>query len=261
MRKATGILLLLLPAMFWIVVFVRRPNRRPGELPKQSAELLADWRSADFTAITNDSDFRSKIDRIPILNSNILSTQQRLELLETVDNYLMAYHVGTYEAYHRFRAPVSTFGIPSSIMSFLNKDLPKDLLPLPSDSEAVFKIYWEKYIGKGWDNFWTGVSLTNTYVEVQLTATNPPPLSTYVFAQPNLGVARVSPSLEFSVTPEMLLKKDGSVMYATVKILPKNNDVVYPVYCRFYWLPESSKWLPFEQASAYTGQRRTTLEF
>jgi hypothetical protein len=263
MRKATLLLLFVLPAIFWIVVLLTRPNRKSGgsQLPNESTELLASWRFADFTPIVNDSEFRRKIDQIQILNSNLLNNEQTVGLFDTVDNYLMAFHVGTYEAYHRFRAPVSDFRLTSSIVTFLNQNLPKDMVPPPADQEAVFKIYWEKYIGKGWENFWTGISLTNTLVEVQSTTTNIPPLSSYVFARPNLGVARVGASLQFSVTPDMLVKKNGNVLYATVTVLPKNDDVVYPVYCRFYWLPESGKWLPFEQASAYSGRRKTTLQF
>ena len=245
-----------------VILAKRRSQPRPiipAEL--RSGNLLREWSSTDFTAIAADAGFSNKIAQIEIVNRGKLNQTQILQLQNTLQNYVLAYHIGSFESFHRFRAPVPEFNLMPSVAEYLKDDLRKSNVTVPDGQEALLKLYWDRYVGKKWENFWMAIALTNAIVEVESTKTNLPSLGDYVHARPNVGLARVGPILEFLVKPESLLQKEGSITYATVSLLLKNSDVTCPVYCRFYWVEAYQRWLPLEQAAAYSGPRKTSLLF
>jgi hypothetical protein len=252
-------------AILGLFVFKSKPIREDARRQEVISNLqpkLEKWKSSDYSSL-DASDLPEQIKQIKIQNATALNDVQAQQLQETILNYILAYHVGTYEAFHRFRAPVADFSMAGSIVDFVREDLAKSNLTMPSDQEGLFKLYWQKYADANneWSNFWVGISFTNSSVEVEISTNSIPPLREYVLLKENIGVSGVSPMIDFSITPETILKQNKQVYYATVSLLAKNNDVTCPVYCRFYWSETHQKWLPSEQVTAYSGPRKTTLEF
>ena len=259
------VLLLITPFILAVAIFIRRSAHPPGQRPTvgelRSGNLIKDWAAADFTPIEMDKNLSQKVTQIELRNEHLLNQRQRLQLEETIQNYVMAYNVGSFDSFRRFRTPTAHFKLVPSASDYLKQDLLNSGMNVPADEESLFKAYWDRYISNKWEHFWTGIALTNCFVDVETTQTNMPPLRDYIFEHQNVGMASVGPLVIFDITPELLLRKDGAVLYATTSLLLKNNDVTCPVYCRFYWVEEYSKWLPIEQAAAYSGPRKKTLIF
>ena len=72
----------------------------------------------------------------------------------------------------------------------------------------------------------------------------------------NVGFAWRQPCLLLEPSRAELVKADGSVKLATIRMLckPRDEDPVYPVFLRLYWSPGDQKWLP-EQLIAACARR------
>jgi hypothetical protein len=220
------------------------------------------WQSLNYSSI-KDSNLKEGIEQIQIQNLNDLNDKQKQQLKDTLYNYIMAYHIATYDAFHRFRAPIDDFSLAGSIVDFMKQDLGKANQPIPSDQEGLFKLYWEKYANANNElsNTWAGIAFTNSTAEVHISTDIMPPLSDYVKTKTNSGVAESSPMINFNVTPETELKQFNKIYYVTILLMADNHDVPYPVYSRFFWAEEYGKWLPLAQVASYSGPKKVFLRF
>jgi len=240
---------------------VRRTETQLQAVNAHFAPILNKWKSVAFVPIEDNQTFWDEINSITVLNEAELDQRQKQQLQETLKNYILAYHIGTFEAFHKFRAPVPEFQLATTCVDYLNHDLQKDNQVLPHDQESVFALWWNKYVGNQWENFWVGIALTNASVEVQVATNDVGTLDSYVLKRQNAGFSKTTSIIAFGVTPDTILRKNGKVYYATTSLLPRNNDATYPVFCRFYWAEVYGKWLPLEQVGAYSGPRKQVLLF
>jgi len=79
----------------------------------------------------------------------------------------------------------------------------------------------------------------------------------------NVGFAFRRPSVIMEPSRAEVMKADGFVNVATMRILakPRGEDPVYPVYVRWYWSPQDKKWLPEQLIAMYSGPRGRDLFF
>lgn len=268
--KKTGFIILLFVAPIIVLLFLiyRAPQRLRLQSSEKAQRLIVEqkptvskWAAGDFDPIEDSPAFFQKLETIEAKNSGLLTSTQSQRLYETLRNYLMAYHLGTFEAYARFRVPVVDFELAPSVLQFLTGELKKENQPIPSGGVDLLSLYWQRYVQDKWKNFWTGVSLPRSFVEIQTVTKAIPSLKDYIFERENLGVASSGPIVQFRLTPDAILKEKSNVCYATVSLLIRNTDVTCPVYCRFYWAEKYNKWLPLEQYTAYAGPRKQTLLF
>jgi hypothetical protein len=251
-----------------IILALYLHHRAPNVLDEQTKKVIAyqkptvsEWAAANFDPIGDNPGFFQKLETIELKNADGLTTIQNQQLKETIRNYVMAYHLGTFEAYARFRIPVADFTLAPSLLAYETEQLKNENQTPPSESVKMLALYWQREVKDEWKHFWTGISFASASVDIQVATNAIPSLKNYVFGRKNLGVASSGPIAQFKVTPDSILHKDSRVYYATASLLIKNEDVTCPVYCRFYWAGEYSKWLPFEQDTAYAGPRKKTLLF
>ncbi len=254
------------PTLLLVVMILRsRPypkNVAPEQIMAAFQPAIEKWKSLQYSPI-EDPSFSEGVKQITIKNIDDLNDIQKQQIRETLSNWIMAYHVGTIEAFRRFRTPVVDFHLAEPIVDFMKQDLGKANQPIPSDQDGLLKVYWEKYANPNnvLSNYWTAISFSNSVGEVQISTNVMPHLKDYVMKKTSAGLSYASPMLTFNVTPETTLKKYNKIVYVTVSLMAYNNDVPYPVYCRFYWAEDYGKWLPLEQVAAYSGPRRVVLGF
>src|SRR5208337_4332346 len=87
-----------------------RDDARRQQVISSFQPTIKKWKSLNYSSI-EDIDLREGIKQIQMQNLNDLDDTQKLQLQETLFNYIMAYHSATYEAFRRFRAPIDDFNL------------------------------------------------------------------------------------------------------------------------------------------------------
>ena len=269
-RRAFIVALFIIPIAFLAFRIVSNPKRtsRLAEEEKVAASnivqhlapVLERWKSGVFYPIDDSQAFRDQLAHLAITNSSQtrLSDHQADKLRETMLDFLLAYHLGTFEAFEKFRAPVAEFHLRDSIVEFMKDDLGKQNIPVPDSQSAMLELYWRKYVGDEFVGFWSALEFSESSVEVTQMSTSTPSLAEYAKARENGGIATAGPMLTFDSSAS---GPSGGALLATIRVLVKNSDVTCPVYCRFFWDGGHDKWLPVEQVAAYAGPRKKTLMF
>lgn len=250
------------PALIIALVVLRSPNKvspnAPANIdyPDKLGNLLAKWEREDFTAITNNQEFQQKLRAAKITNESLLSETQKNQLYHSLFNFLRAYHAGQFETYRDFRVPVADFQMTPGVRDFLKTELGK----LPADPLSQFEKYWAT-APKELYTLLTAAALHSA--EIEIISTNQPiaHVGFAVEAQENVGIVSIGPSVEFLMSPDRILQEAPPITYATLRIITKQQDKAYPVYCRFYWFAEKSVWLPLEMATAFSGPRELSFTF
>lgn len=260
-RKTVIALMFLTPVLLvaFVVVSARKPVRHIAsdqvQYPTNLLILLDKWEKADFVAITDTPEFHTQVREITVLNDNLTEAQKH-QLYESVSHFLQAYHDGDFESYRRFRIPTDNFWMTQGVRDFLKTELGT----LPADAHAQFKLYWSS-APRNLYSFVQGASLRDAKIDVISTNNLLASLGFLVQTQENVGVVTAGPSVEFKATPTRILKDKSKITYATLVVTLKNSDKAYPVYCRYYWDPETTAWLPDEIVTAYSGPREFTITF
>jgi hypothetical protein len=260
--------------LFWICLFilplgilvlaVYKHNRIQPYIKAANADQLTrfqqfsdKWSALPFVPINSSSSFDKDIDGISISNSAIIDSNQSSQLHKSVHNWVFAFHDGTYQSFHDFRVPVSTFTLKAPVQDYMRQTG----LTVPPDGESMLKLYWDSFCVNIWTNDWTELNLTHSYIVLQKTNMTLPDLTRYVQETDNMGIMETGPMLTFNETPYAILSGQGYIIYATVCLVPKGQGATFPVFCRFYWSKKSDCWLPESLAIAYSGPRKLVLLF
>lgn len=279
-KKYLVIGLFVLPVLVLLVQITRNRHVRPLEIsPAEQlfAPLYKKWATQEFTPISADNDFRSKIETLVVDNRCGVNTTQVMLIRHAAYDMLNAFHSESYEKYLVFRTPVPAKPIMSRIdlmKKYGSDDWKNPSRQMPDRPEDVFRKFWEiiflnKYVpdpnaikgstvGKP---LWAGVALggDNSGVVIDQLTDLTNNLSLYIGYQDRTGATVYPPSFIFSPTPESIINTKGKLVIATVKCLVEfaKPEVPCPVYARYYWDDQSQKWLPFELALAVPGLSRT----
>lgn len=257
--------------VFLLILLFSKPRKtweQEGRVSSPRVKTLADWATGSFVPITTNDDFKQKLESIPVLATNVTLTQTQVEELhESIHDFVLAYHVGTYEAYSKFRLPVKYNGASSRIIEF-EKERLKKLFP---DKDLQHEV--PEVVNKEWWDYWDGlrdkaispslrlkyctrclqeVDIERGKIFVEQVTHLPKALNYYVTSFSNVGYSDSNPTFMFDPSPETLATKEGKVIIAVVSLIFKHPvDPPYPLYCRFYWVDSEKKWVPFELAGAY----------
>lgn|SRR5579885_1236814 len=272
--KRWGIVLLyvLPPVSILLIAYFHRqtPQYLPKYLQRTSLEgvehlnnVKSNLFSLSFETVDDSARFRADIEALPVIRGNLITSAQSVALKDSVYNLMMAFHEGTYESYRKFRTPIKADFNPKAIIyhSKLLKALylrPGEELPV--DAEELDKMFWQRnYGGNAFSNYWESICITNILIEIDRTNVMPPSLFRYAQEQDwNEGLREVLPTFTFQRNPDIILKQDGSLLFATltIDVKPAPPDPIYPVYIRYYWDTKSDQWLPWEMTSGNSQKRK-----
>jgi hypothetical protein len=105
-------------------------------------------------------------------------------------------------------------------------------------------------------DFLEGVALEQSEIHI-LEATTPPPLISHSSGSVNLGTFHDTHSITFLPSVSSLAGRDGSVMFAVVRLhLKSKSDPPMPILLLYYYAPDYEKWLPLELGIPYSTRRR-----
>lgn len=237
------------------------------------------WASAEYEPIRPGAPLQAIVSDIDIDPPGILSTEQHEALRLSVYNFLMAFHTGEYEYYRQFRRPVEKGLWNRGMHEFRRKTVLKvapEFLPGREDAEVAVDRAWFLMLAEtkgytrdgapifrdeGPDNvvksrvdsdsstngFLTTISRENCRIYVEVRTNMPPPLDLFVTRSENDGYFSANPAFVFEPKPNEVLKRDGSLLVATVKVLVgSKRDRPIPVFYRLYWIVDYVQWVPYE---------------
>jgi hypothetical protein len=215
-----------------------------------------------YEPVTDTPEFKARVEGIVIKGTEFLSPLQESALKAGVYDMIMAFHMGTYEAYRNFRTPIQA-EFNERAIAYHRKVLTNFYVPpdqkLPDSAESITKLIWEKdYGGNAFADYWKGVCITNVQIEVEQTNRMPSALFNFATNMDNMGVREIMPTFRFARSPEAILRDSGRLLYATstLDIKPLEPDPAFPVFMRYYWDEASAKWLPWEMSSGNSQVRK-----
>jgi hypothetical protein len=229
-----------------------------GESRADAAKAqIQKWNAEEYVPIDNSDGFRKRIFDIAITNNaSSLSDGQKDALRNSIYSFLMAYSQGDYQVYRQFRlcAPGS--------FNARHLDYAKQYIfkahpdgPALSDPNEIFNKYVElRSNGAYYKSYLKSVNILSDGVMIEESVIKPQMLGEYVMnSTTNLGVAVFDPMFIYDRSTSKILQEDGKLLYATVGFLvkteePNQKEMPTPVYVRWNWDKQSSKWLPSEMA-------------
>lgn len=272
----------LLPASLLIALIVIRSRHvvtSRTSIPSVAAfaSTYAEWASQVFTPISEEKDFRSKIESLPITHTCELTQIEETAIRQEVYRLLLAFHTDSYENYRAFRTPVpAQFKLDriTAEKKFCKETWKNANHEVPDDPEGIFRRFWEvQYLNKHVPDpaaikdstvgqpLWTAAGLegSNTKILVEEIAELPKSAKQYVVSTKHAGVAIYRPSFIFENSPESTLSRHKKLKIATVECLIQyaKPEPASPVCVLFYWDPDYREWLPHELALAIPGLTRT----
>jgi hypothetical protein len=249
-------------------------------------EIMSKWETLPYVAISNTPAFADAIRQFPVTYDGGLTQLQTNTLPDALFRFVMAYHVGSYDAFRRFRTPP---GAPVKFSPAKIKYIARGWMnqngtgstPLSSNEEmyrwfvrhhggaAFYRgYYWREFYLGYWQGLCVdagqvdaavmdGVSFkgkTNLFGIHAQTVTNLPPDWDGGFLlhnSINLGVSHGAGFFDFERSPETTLKEEKQLTVATVNWLvkPRKPDPPFPVFLRLYWDSTSTNWLPMDMAA------------
>ena len=215
-----------------------------------------------FVPINEGADFRQQLNQIKVIDNAKVGSTRAEDLKDSLYDLIMAFHLGTYEAYRKFRTPIQAdFNekIVDYHKSILERFYKKPGEALPDEPEAIVRLIWERdFGGNAFSNYWEQIateSASITYDEVQAMSAD---LEDVAAGQINLGLFKIPSTFSFTNTPENILKANGKIFLATVYFVfkPTPPDPPTPFRIRYYWDPTTSQWLPWQMVSSNANQRK-----
>jgi hypothetical protein len=240
-------------------VLVRKPqSRNPPQprYPDQVLSLLDTWSAQDFVDLEETEKLDSAISSVKVVQDGTISDAQELGLRRSLRAFLLAYHSGTFEAFHAFRAPSDQFKMTQGVLDFLKSEHKS----LPQEPRSQLAIYWHTDKRENY-TFVKGAAFKTARLEARGMTNLPPDVGFEIRTNKNVGLVSSGPTVEFVNAPEEILKAEGLIRCATIAIVTKNDDRAYPVYIRYYWSDKDAAWLPMQLATAYSGPRNFTFTF
>jgi hypothetical protein len=247
----------------------KKAPSKPDPRAEHAKTQIAIWDREDFTKIADTGEFRAILMKVPMSSKVDLTKEHEVKLKESIYDFLMAYSVGDYEVYSRFRFPSKGRFNPTHLQyarRYLDKLSKKATsVAIPESEEGIFKQYVnvrsEQTYYKG---FFQAASLGRTQVDIDSSPSLPGNLMEYVKGTTNLGVAYYDPMYVFDRSASSVLKEEGTLITATISTFIKTSEpdgtgTPAPFYIRFYWDGQSSKWLVHELATGNIKQKSKVL--
>jgi hypothetical protein len=262
--------------LIFVIISKRGPHR--ATFWEESGRVLPSkitlktWASAKFVPIGRGEEFKKEIATAKIVVTNCNPSTQQLEVFrEKVYDFLVAFNAGTYEAYEKYRFPVTNGFFDTSIMTWRMNHLKEIGLKGQqlsiADAKNIDRVWWEfwntsdnKRTGPEANHFNTSslkeVSLDSAVFFFDETTKQLPQLNQFVTSFPNAGYFEQSPAFHFDPSPEQVLKDSGRLQFATLSCTIKNPaDPPYPVYIRYYWVDKYATWVPVALGIPYSPER------
>ncbi len=231
------------------VLLLDNPDVLPSGHYEVNPHFTDQWKSAIYTAITDDGSFKNRIRETRIKSAGRLGEIKREGLFEIMFNFLIAYHSDQFKDFRRFRFSLSK-GNYTEILQSLNLQIPQPESHPQLGPEDTLKAYWDNVDApQRQENkaTWASVSLADSTIAVQKRTVIPDSLTDYSTRRPNNGVVEPRPVFIPSPSPNDLINRQGyvecAILFAVVKC---GNEAVEPCYLRVYWEPQSQTWVPWE---------------
>jgi len=215
---------------------------------------LDQWRKADLTPISDLPDFLSSVNAVPIRSDADLSREQKDLLHAAAYKFLRAYSAGDFDTFSQFRFPITTGHADPQSQEFDLRILKESgiNLPTPLDAVSVFRERWNGGFPTICTNCWISAAIADTEIVV-VTGAEIPDLSNIMNLEAyhppadTSSLSGYSPRFIFDPSPEEVIKKNGVITHALFWVVVRGPDdsQPYPVYCQWYWDPDSGSWLPW----------------
>ena len=249
---------------------------------RPDAKVYAEWTEMEKNVIViNDIGALEKlVYQMPI--EGALTEVQLRELRSSVKNLIAGYMVPNFKDYMNFRLPVDSGSWDSSIIK-AKRDAVRKYLPNATelyDLKSEYQVFegWFRYtmVRMGYDakrepitdknrfnkGFVQGLSLEDSKIIASSLNILPKPLNMHVTDSRNNGYWNSTSTYVFSPSPEAVLKKQGIIVYAILKITLKTDlDGIMPQYFSLYWIPDHGKWFPMEYCFPSTRGRKNLFAF
>lgn len=261
MNKSRGLFLIafLLPPIiiFTVAIVVKRHKEHFAPvIGIRVADLLDDWNNANYDSSWDDQKLTNEINSIKC--SGDLSNVQRQQLNASILNLLLAFHEGTCDAYMKFRIPIDHWQFSDGLSKLCAEDFGISEKDITDRKNIIFHHWWDKHIANEWVGFWNAISFDDRFTSIEIENSPKDSLSEYILnKKANAGVVETTPLVELIPSLKNIEQTNQNVVCSIVALLPKNKDVSYQVYCRFYWVPDENKWLPDNLVGAYSGKNRS----
>jgi hypothetical protein len=278
MKRLVIILVVCAAGAALVVWEVSHHNSKPDarRLPAADQRTLDGWAKHTFTPINQSGGFRKKVFGLPIRSEESLTPQQQEALHQAAYDMTMAFYLGTYEAYRKFRTPTEPKGLTEGrieiMVRYCKSDWKNPDHTIPDDPEGAFRKFWEvvflnKYVNVPVVNstigkpFWDAVALDGSEIDVTRYEAMPPALN-QAFKEA-VGYTVYPVSFVFTNAPEDILQQSGKLVCAVVKLLAEHPKAEprFPVYCRYYWDESCGMWLPMHFATPFNLTRTREYVF
>ena len=214
-----------------------------------------------FISVEEGDAFRQELNQIKVIDMVKVNPSQAEALKDSLHDLTMAFHAGTYDAYRKFRTPIeASFNekIVSYHKTILEKFYKKPGEIIPDEPEAIMRLIWERdFGGNAFSNYWQQITMENASITYEELGKMPADLQDIAAGQINLGLFEIPSTFTFAKTPEILLKENGKVLFATAYFVfrPAPPDPPTPFRIRYYWDVASGKWLPWQMVSSNANKR------
>jgi hypothetical protein len=269
------LLILTSVALFMLILFrtavpsTERP--RPGGSARAQDEIAAgilkEWAAKKYVSLTNAAELREGLEKLNnrFLTDPNMTGEMTYYLTRSFEQFLLAFHAGTLQAYLAFRLPdgvdfvmrpeaearIKEYFIKSPRFSPVSDEFDVywhqrykkgDFIP-PDDIQEKFSIYLHDFSGRNfYSNYFSGVSFDEMLIRIDVHTGSPPvPLNKYPFFPahdpggfsvsapfPNIGLLRVGhyATFDYVMSLEAALARQRQVVCANFFLFVRVN---YPV--------------------------------
>jgi len=276
MKNSTKILfyLLLLPTLALCVLILLRVfgkssyytddiTRTQNHLFEKAQVKIAIWSTNQYVSIDETNQLNTALRKVDIEhNSFKLNASQQDDLVNSILNFLVAFHAGNYLAYKEFRLPINWIiadAYYDKVIKYISQQTGQSTADLRLKSQDEISEMFVKLRSDGafYKNFFTSVCPQEVKVEINKLNAPPADLAKEVEVENgtnSIGVASYDPIYSFDRSPDVILHEDGELIYAKVKLLiktkePDSKDMPCPVYLSLIWDRKTTKWLPWQLVS------------
>ena len=215
-----------------------------------------------FVSVETGDGFRQTLNQIRVMDMARVSPAQDEALKNSLYDLAMAFHVGTYDAYRKFRTPTeANFNerVVNYHRTILEKFYRKPGETIPDEPEAIVRLIWERdFSGNAFSNYWEQIAMEDASITYEEAEKMPADLQDVAAGKINLGLFEIPSTFTFSRNPETILKENGKILFATVYFVfkPEAPDPPTPFRIRYYWDATLSKWLPWQMVSSNAHKRK-----
>jgi len=154
-----------------ILMIVRQARKHHDTLAAVSLAatdkiFLEKWKNQQYTSLTNGINLNSIVGQFRLDTKDSIDREQKSALTEKVAELIACFHIGTYDAYARFRFPVKPV-ISQDVAKYLMHDMSIPGTLVADSPQQAFRYWWDRFVKENYKNLWTGISVSNCEMLVE----------------------------------------------------------------------------------------------